>query len=308
MRRLALLAAAVLTVAAAPSARAEPYDVDLSRLGAPDGAVWGALGAPGDVSALALGARQRFAILSSEMALALSTAILQPASTTGHSGFAVDLEAATMAVHSGAVGATDLGYSATPWAGARTQPSSLYLPSVHVRKGLPFSFELGGRFIYLAMSNAFAGQGEAKWALHEGFASFPDIAVRAAYTRLFGVKDWNLSTFDLDLMVSKRFGLGGVTSLTPYLVPRLTWVNGSTDRIEFARVTPAVGSLGTQAAFPNFGALLYRTTAGLRFTAYAVSMALEATYFAGASPSSKGYDGVKLKSTLGGAAKLGWEW
>jgi len=309
MRRLALLAAAVLTVAAAPSARAEPYDVDLSRLGAPDGAVWGALGAPGDVSALALGARQRFAILSSEMALALSTAILQPASTTGHSGFAVDLEAATMAVHSGAVGATDLGYSATPWAGARTQPSSLYLPSAHVRKGLPFSFELGGRFIYLAMSNAFAGQGEAKWALHEGFASFPDIAVRAAYTRLFGVKDWNLSTFDLDLMVSKRFGLGGVTSLTPYLVPRFTWVNGSTDRIEFAPgVAPALGSLGTQAAFPNFGALLYRTTAGLRFTAYAVSMALEATYFAGASPSSKGYDGVKLKSTLGGAAKLGWEW
>jgi hypothetical protein len=310
MRRLALLAAAVLIVAAAPSVRAEPYDVDLARLGAPDPAVWGAIGATGDVNALARDARQRFAILSSEMALALSTAILQPASTTGHSGFALDLEAATLPVHSGAVGTTDLGYSATPWAGARTQPSSLYLPSVHVRKGLPFSFELGGRFIYLAMSNAFAGQGEAKWALHEGFASFPDIAIRAAYTQLFGVKDWNLSTFDLDLMVSKRFGLRGVTSLTPYLVPRLTWVNGSTDRIEFALSgsTPAIGSVGTQAAFPNFSAMLYRTTAGLRFTAYAVSMAVEATYFAGASPSSKGYDGVKLKSTLGGAAKLGWEW
>src|SRR5690349_1328603 len=101
MRRLALLAAAVLAVAAAPSARAEPLDVDLSRLGAPDPAVWGSVYsgrgvAPGDVNALARGARQRFAILSTEMALALSSAILQPASTTGHSGFAMDLEAATM--------------------------------------------------------------------------------------------------------------------------------------------------------------------------------------------------------------------
>lgn len=311
MRRLALLAA-VLAVAAPPSARAEPYDVDLSRLGAPDPAVWTTLGATGDPNALARGARQRFAVLSTELALALSSAILQPASTTGYSGFAVDLEIATVAVHSGAVGATELGYSATPWAGARTQPSSLYLPSVHVRKGLPFSFELGGRLIYLAMSNAFAGQGEAKWAVHEGFAQFPDVAVRVAYTQLFGVKDWNLSTVDLDLMVSKRFGLGGVTSLTPYLVPRFTWVEASTDRIDFSPglfgTTPAVGTTGTQARFPNFGAMLYRTTAGVRFTAYSVSMALEGTYFGGATPSSRGYSGVKLKPTFGGAAKLGWEW
>jgi hypothetical protein len=309
MRRLALHVAAVLTVATASAARAEPLDVDLSRLGPPDAAVWStlagdpaALGA--DPAALARGARQRFAILSADTALALSSSLLQPAATTGHSCWAADLEIGTAATHSAAKGATALGYSASPWGGARMQPASVFVPSAHVRKGLPFSVELGGRFIYLAMSNAFAGQGEAKWAFVEGIDALPDVAVRGAYTQLFGVKDWNLSTFDLDLMVSKRFGFMGVTSLTPYLAGRLTWVNASSDHIEFG----ATPSVTTEAAFPNFGARLIRTTAGVRFTAYAVSMGLEATYFAGATPSAKGYDGVKLASSLGAAAKLGWEW
>jgi hypothetical protein len=318
MRRLALLAAAVLAVAAAPAARAEPLDIDLSRLGAPDPAVWGSIysargvtPAAGELDALVKGSRQRFAILSAETALAISSAILHPASTTGHTGFAVDLEVATLAVHSDPVGATTAGYAATPWAGAHTQPSSLYLPSVHVRKGLPFSFEVGGRFIYLAMSNAFAGQGEAKWAINEGFEYVPDFAVRAAYTRLFGVKDWNLSTTDVDFMLSKRFGMMGVTSLTPYLAARFTWINASTERIEFSpgtyATTGVVDSVATQASFPNLSLLVYRTTAGLRFTAYSVSMALEGTYFAGAT-ASKAYEGTKIKSSFGGAAKLGWEW
>lgn len=315
MRRLALLAAAVLAAAAAPAARAEPLDVDLSRLGPPDQAVWATLNGrstgPNAYDAeLARGSRQRFAILSSQVALALSSAVLQPAATTGHSGFAVDLEAAMMTVDADPVGAATAGQAATPWAGARTRPSSLYVPSVHVRKGLPFSTELGGRLLYLAMSNVLAAQAEAKLALVEGLESVPDVAVRAAYTRLFGAKDWNLSSGDLDLMVSKRFGFMGVTSLTPYAAGRLTWVNASTDRILFAPAAPTTSAdlATTSAAFPNFSALLYRTTAGLRFTAYAVSLAVEGTYFAGASPSSKQYQGVKLASAFGGAAKLGWEW
>lgn len=309
MRRLALLAAAVLAVAVAPAARAEQLDIDLSRLGAPDPSVWvTALGASApQADALARGARQRFAILSTQVALALSSAVLQPAATTGHSGFALDLEVATVSASADPVGATTTGYAATPWAGTRLQPSALYVPSVHVRKGLPFSFEVGGRLLYLAMSNAYAAQAEAKFAAIEGLTYLPDLAVRGAYTRLFGVRDWNLSAADLDLMLSKRFGFMGVTSLTPYAAARLTWVNASSDRILFAPAGPAP-DLSTSASFPNFSAMLYRTTAGVRFTAYSVSLALEGTYFAGASPSAKGYEGVKLPSSLGGAAKLGWEW
>jgi hypothetical protein len=315
MSRLALLAAAILAVAAPSAAHAEPLDIDLSRLGPPEPSVWGTFN-PGGSAAfnaqLAKESRQRFAILSGELGLALSSAILHPASTTGYSGFAVDLEVATMAVHPDPVGVATAGYSNRPWAGASELPTQLFMPSVHVRKGLPFSFEIGGRFIYLAMSNAFAGQGEAKWAINEGFEYIPDVALRGAYTRLFGVKDFNLATTDVDLLVSKRFGLMGVTSLTPYVAARYTWLYASSDQIDFAAGSGAAPiaptDLGGTASFPKFRTRFFRTTAGLRFTAYSVSMAVEGTYFGGATASTNEYPDVKLKRTLGGAAKLGWEW
>jgi len=318
MRRLAF-AAAVLAVVAARPARAEPLDFDLARLGAPDPTVWTSIiqltgsGTLGTEATLARESRQRFAVLSTEMALALSSAILQTASTTGHSGFAVDLEVASVPAHGDAIGtATPAGFSNQAWP-TRSTPGQLYLPSVHVRKALPFSLEFGGRMIYLSKSSYYAAQGEVKWALNEGFDYIPDFAVRAAYTRLFGQKDWNLGTTDLDVMVSKRWALsGGVTSLTPYLVGRFTVVSASSGQIDFAPNHGAAPSdpidlRSTQASFPRYSATLYRTTLGVRFTAYAVALGLEGTYFGGASPKSSGYDGVKIASSFGGAAKLGWE-
>jgi hypothetical protein len=323
MRRLAFLAAAVLAAAAARTARAEPLDVDLSRLGAPDPAVWTSVhqianpGAPplsqATADQYARDARQRFAILSTELALALSSAVLHPASTTGHSGFAVDLEVASMAVHPDPIGVATAGFTDQVWPTASTQPTSLLMPSVHMRKAFPFSLEFGGRLIYLSQSNAFAAQGEGKWAINEGFEYVPDIAVRASYTQLFGVKDWNLSATDLDFMVSKRFALMGVTSLTPYVAARYTYVSASTERIDFAprRSAYPAGNqdlVSTQASFPRFKAGFYRTTLGLRFSVYSVALALEGTYFGGSSPKADGYEGVKIASSFGGAAKLGWQW
>jgi hypothetical protein len=313
MRRLALLGAAVLAVAAAPSVRAEPLDLDLSRLGAPDPQVWTTIGFPVGADQLAKDSRARFATLTSNLALALSSAVLQPASTTGHTGFAVDLEIATMPVESGKLAAAPpgapAGFSTDIWPTESRQPTALYLPSVHFRKAFPFSLEFGGRMIYLSGSNYFAGQGEAKWALNEGFDYIPDVAVRGAYTRLFGAKDLALSATDLDFMISKRWGIQGVTSLTPYVVARFTYVSASTDRIDFAPVAAApTTDLSTQASFPAFSAGYYRTTFGVRFTAYSVALGLEGTYFGGATPSSKEYEGVKIASSFGGAAKLGWEW
>jgi hypothetical protein len=314
--RLAYAVAAVLALAAAPTARAEPLDIELTRIGPPTESAWAEVigTTTGTEAALARESRQRFAVLSTELALALSSAILQPAATTGHSGFAVDLEVATVAVEGGTIGADPgvPGFTNRTWATRSTDPSMLYLPSVHVRKGLPWSFELGGRMIYLAQSSYYAAQGEAKWALHEGFEAWPDFAVRFAYTRLFGNADWNLGTTDLDVMVSKRWGMRGVISLTPYLAGRLTHVAASSERMQFAPApgapTPGPGELSeTEAAFPRFSTMLYRGTLGLRFTVYAVSLGLEGTYFAGASPSDDDYDGAEIASSFAGAAKLGWE-
>ncbi len=326
MRRLVApaVAAAVLALHA-PAVSAEPLDVDLVRLGPPDPAVWLELGnttstpiSAGEAATFASEAKQRFGIISSELALALSSPLLQPASTTGHSGFDVAFEGGYTQVHGDAVGsAPKLGFSNEPWTTRSVTPSSLSTSGIHVRKALPFSFEVGGRLSYLARSSYFAAQGEAKWALNEGFEYIPDLAVRVAYTRLFGQREWNLDATDVDFMVSKRWGVQGVTSFTPYLAARFTFVSASTDMLDFGpyRASPPTpdDQNRTVAGFPKLRTGLYRTTLGVRMTAYVVSLAAEATYFGGkkysgeAAPSRDQYPDFELDSSFSAAFKLGWE-
>ena len=317
------LAVALVALRAAP-ARGEPMDLDLVRLGAPDASVWTALNQtavaidPATAQLLASDAKKRFAILSSEMALALSGPILDPASTTGHAGFDFAFEGAYQPVHSGAVGVSvpQLGFSATPWPTVSGAPGSVTTTGIHVRKALPWSFEFGGRLTYLNKSNYFAAQGEAKWALNEGFENVPDLAVRVAYTRLFGQEYWNLGSTDVDFMVSKRWGVSGVTSFTPYVAARFTFVSASSDAMDFgpARSTGSTTPVqATWASFPSLRVGLYRTTLGVRMTASTVSMALEATYFGGQcysgtqNPGPGDYPDFTVASALSAAVKLGWE-
>jgi hypothetical protein len=335
MSRLALvLTVAVLTLRA-PAARGEPLDLDLSRLGAPDQNVWDVIEVRSGVTLggtpeqLAAEAKQRFAILSSELALALSGPILAPASTTGHAGFDVALEGAYAPVHGDPVGvAPGAGFSNQPWTAGVTAPSSVTTTGLHVRKAFPFSFEIGGRLTYLNQSSYYAAQGEAKWALNEGFQYVPDFAVRIAYTRLFNQPDWNLGATDVDLMISKRWGVNAVTSFTPYLAARFTYVNASSEPMNFWTPDPAPTTTtppppsaapaemtAAVARFPNLNVGYYRTTLGVRMTAGVVSLALEGTYFGGkkysggdaATLAAGEYGDFEVQSSFAAAAKLGWE-
>lgn len=310
-RSAPVLVAAVLAIGAA-KAHAEPLDVSLARLGPPDPAVWVAIGGPSlaaQAPVLAAESKQRFAVLSSEMALAMSSSLLAPASTTGHSGFDVAAEGSYSAVHGGALGGTPpLGFTNRTWPTSAVSPGALFTSGIHVRKALPFSIELGGRLTNVVQTTTFAAQGEVKVALNEGFDYFPDVAVRAAYTRLFNQPEWSLRTSDVDFMVSKRFGVSAVTSFTPYAAARFTFVNASSSRLYFGTSTSTAPSDAAVAAFPSFRASLYRTTLGVRMTADVVSLALEATYFGGRDVGAAGdYTDVKLSSAFSAAFRLGWE-
>lgn len=313
MRRLAPSLAAAALALAAPAARAEPFDFDLSRLGPPTPAAWEALGeTPAAAATLAGEARQRFGILSAETALAVSSLLLQPASTTGVSGFNFALEIGGTPVRADDVGTLAPtgfpGFSASPWATRSVKPGDLLVTGIHVRKALPFSVELGGRLLYLSKTSYFAAQGEAKVALNEGFDLVPDVAVRVAYTKLFGQRDWNLGIADLDFMVSKRFGVSAVTSFTPYLAARFGFLDASSETIEFGPgVTPATAD--TRAAFPDLEATLYRTTLGVRMTAYAMSLGLETTHFGGKdfSGGDSPYPDFDVGSSFSWAFRFGFE-
>jgi len=324
MRRSLGLVALILAARAAP-ALADPLDLDLEKLGAPSTAVWDEIatrqGLTIDSAALAASSRQRFALLSSQLGLALSSFILAPASTTGQLGYEIDLETAYAPVSSKPVGTQLAGLSAGAFPVRSAPPSYLLLPALHVRKSLPMSVELGGRAIYLNQSQLVAAQAEVKWAINEAWWYLPDFAVRGALTHLFGQRDLDLSTADLDVMVGRRFGVGGVMNLTPYAAFRLTWVGARTDRIDFApnpvdfpdQRAPAQ-ALATQAAFPDFKMsdhLFPRYAVGLRLITGAVSLAAEGCYFAGktftGTAGDTKYPTFAVPSGISASGKLGLE-
>ena len=318
MRRSLGLAAALASLVRAAPALGEPLDTNLLNLGVPDANVICALraGTPctptaADYQASA-DARQRFAVLVTRLGLALDSAILAPPSTVGHSGFEFALEGAYVpASFDRALFAGFSPFKAQP-------PDYFLLPALHVRKALPYSFELGARAIYLDKSVQFATQLELKWAVLEGFGDLPDVAVRASLTRLFGIQNLDLGSWGLDAMVGKRFGIDGVLSLTPYGAFRFTWLEARSGPMQYANASspPPAGSgaLQTVASFPDIDLASHRfmrATLGVRLLTAAVVVSAEGTYtlsrkFESPAPDNPGAtDSFEVPATLAAAVNLG---
>ncbi|WNG44945.1 hypothetical protein F0U60_13195 [Archangium minus] len=167
-------------------------------------------------------ANGNFRAFARTFAAVMTSANLMPPETLGHAGFALNAELSVISLPSSVVLPTE-----------REQTGSLLLPSVHVRKGLPFSLELGARVGWIDRSSMFATTGELKWAANEGFTWLPDIGVRLHVTRLMGNRDFDLTATGLDLGVGKQFPLGGMVTLTPYGGIDFTGVMASSDTLDF---------------------------------------------------------------------------
>lgn len=193
MRRLLSAFVLILSMAIAlPASATENEDFDLYKLGYPDGAT-------------AAAANARFRLFANQLAAALAGFNFSPPTTTGHTGFNVGLEYGVAKI--------DPDY----WPRHSGKDSDfIFLPSLHVRKGLGFSFELDARLSYLQDSSMMAGTIGLKWALNEGIAYAPDFAVKGSVTRLFAATDFNLVAAGVDVAIGKKFGMGGNGTVTPY--------------------------------------------------------------------------------------------
>ncbi|HEY3449167.1 MAG TPA: hypothetical protein VGK67_22610 [Myxococcales bacterium] len=178
----------------AASAFADAGDLQVYRLGNPSD---GSAGAASNAN---------FRIMSNQLAAAISSFNGAPPETLGHSGFNIAFEYQVAQIDNNA--------KFWPTAGATTP--YLLMPSLHVRKGLGFSIELGSRISYLQSTRMAAATVEIKWALNEGFKYFPDLGVRGYGTHLFGSRDFNLTTAGLDVGLGHQFAIGGMVTLTPY--------------------------------------------------------------------------------------------
>jgi hypothetical protein len=280
-RLVASVVVVVVALAAPGAAMARPLDISLRGLGRPDldpACATDSLGCPTTL---------RLRGLSAELAMALAPRVLQPAETLGVAGF--ELSAATTL--------SSISNKADYWQGqpgapiiepGNTVPSMLVVPTVHLRKGLPLSTELGVEASYLAQSQLFMLGAELKVALHEQFIEYlPAVALRIAAARLFGSTELEMLTFEADGMISYAFGIGGMVQLTPYLGYGQLAVHVNTavlDETPYVVLDPTDQTGGPTGSLYTFPTLQWtknrygRWFGGLRFDVAALELLYEFEY------------------------------
>ena len=217
MRNSACLAAALCVFAFAGAARANPMDLTLSRLFDERACTSAALSQP---NASKLCADQgAFRELAREFGLAMAPTLLAPAETLGYAGFYLGLEGTLTTINSSSSDRNNVWFRGTE---DQNPDSVLFVPSIHVRKGLPFSFELGTSVSYVAATEQVLIGADIRWAILEGYrtgwkAYFPDIAVRGAVNRLMGDDEMDLTVWSIDVSLSHPFSISGMMTITPYL-------------------------------------------------------------------------------------------
>jgi hypothetical protein len=90
--------------------------------------------------------------------------------------------------------------------------SRLLIPKLHINKGLPGGFDIGGFVAGAPEVNARLFGGELRYAFVDDTLTTPAIGLRASATRATGMGEVKADTAALDLIASKRF-----TALTPYV-------------------------------------------------------------------------------------------
>ena len=283
--------ALALGLLSASGARADSNDLQIYRLGSTS-----------DPSAVT-----RLRLLGDELGVAISSTTLAPANTVGIDGFDFGFQTSFVFINSGAsVGGQPY------WVTEQLPPSVLVVPQLHFRKGLPYSFEVGGSLSTIANSHLFAGAAEVKWGILEGFRYAPDLSARFSVSRLFGQNDFDLTSGVLDFTLGKEFGIAGLFSLAPYLGYALTGIDTSS-RVFWGAPTSTTQNqylqnpVANQQIFPEQGIsknFYDRFYAGVRLLSYVVSLDLEYGYShpsafnAGGFPTSDGLSTLAAKLAL----------
>jgi hypothetical protein len=222
-----------------------------------------------------------------EYFFALSPKLLAPADTLGYSGFYMGLESTAIGIPSwGKRPVTE-----HPWyfgtGPANDKPDAMFVPSIHVRKGLPWSFELGGSINYLAQSEVVGIGGEVKWSLFEGYihkfrGALPNLAARGSVVRIIGNSDLDVTIVGVDGSISKPFAIGGQVVLTPYggfqyiwtciRTEPITWRDDSTSPPTFRPMDAQYWDT-TMLSGPNLGRM--KLFLGLKFKYELLTITLE---------------------------------
>lgn len=192
----------------------------------------------------------QFKPLAHDLVSALSYKAVTPAEPLGISGFDIGIGLSVVQT------SKDL-----PWSIALgSEKSLLTVPRISLQKGLPFDFDIGGFYASVPGTGIQFFGGELKYAIVDGGAVLPAVAVRAATTKLAGVDQLDLDTRSLEITVSKGF-----LNFTPYAGAGKVWGDVTPDN------AAASGLTRLKQESPD----MVRVYAGVNFSIFLGSLTLE---------------------------------
>jgi hypothetical protein len=138
---------------------------------------------------------------------------LSPAEPLGIPGFEIGIAVSSYSID------TEIWDSAVIDGAA---PSQVPVPRLLARVGLPFGIDVGASYAAVPDSNIKNLGGEVRWAFLEGSTATPAMALIGHASQLSGVTDFDLSTYGVDLGISKGFAM-----FTPYAAVGEVWYKGT---------------------------------------------------------------------------------
>lgn len=161
----------------------------------------GSLANAGELAAINTLSQAEFTALSKDLAAVTSTKAIEPAAPLGFFGFDVNASMGMTKVHDQATWAKVSNGGTT----------NLMQTKLSISKGLSSGLDVGG-FVSKTSSAGLSTVGiHAKYALLEGNAILPAVAVRGSHSRMSGVTGMELNNTGFDVLISKGF-----VGFTPY--------------------------------------------------------------------------------------------
>jgi hypothetical protein len=164
-----------------------------------------------------------FASLANDMSSAISYKAVAPGAPLGLTGFDLGAELSVTKLN-----------NANAWRKAGANISSLAMPKIHLHKGLPMNFDIGGFLAGTPDSDMKIIGVEARYAILTGGIAEPAVAIRVAATRLSGVTQLAQDTKSVELTISKGFLV-----FTPYAGLGHVWSNATPHAGNLQKLTPS---------------------------------------------------------------------
>ncbi len=159
-------------------------------------------------------AQVMFEYVVREMAMTISPKALSPGETLGTFGFELGFENTLAFPHT----TTDADETIPVWdvfnawelmtESGEPNPGIIYMPQVRLRKGLPYSFEVGTTLGWMLNTRQSVLGVYGRWAPQEGWRNVPDVSLGWAYSGLVGNETLDMGVFEFDVTVGYTFVFG----------------------------------------------------------------------------------------------------